>query len=68
MQEAIKRLPAKEAEDRYFRLKRALNLSLQHAYLPKEQQTKDEDDYPYLSPYVEQVKKEIAERNKWNLN
>ena len=68
MQEAIKRLPTKEAEDRHFRLKRALNLSLQQAYLPKDQQTKDVDDYAYLSPYVDQVKKEIEERNKWNLN
>lgn len=37
--EAIRRLPEKEQQLRLFRLKRALDLSVKHSLLPKEQWT-----------------------------
>ena len=37
--EAVRRLPEKEQQLRLFRLKRALDLSLKHSLLPKEQWT-----------------------------
>ena len=40
--EAIRRLPEKEQQLRLFRLKRALDLSLKHSLLPKEQWTTTE--------------------------
>ena len=41
--EAIRRLPEKEQNLRIFRLKRALDLSLKHSQLPREQWTKPEE-------------------------
>ena len=40
--EAIRRLPEKEQQLRLFRLKRAIDLSLKHSLLPKEQWTTGE--------------------------
>ena len=40
---AIKRLPAKESYDRVFRMRRAMQCSLSHQLLPKDQQTKPEE-------------------------
>ena len=37
--EAVRRLPEKEQQLRLFRLKRAIDLSLKHSLLPKEQWT-----------------------------
>ena len=42
VREAIRRLPEKEQQLRLFRLKRALDLSLKHSLLPKEQWTTPE--------------------------
>jgi len=63
---ALKRLPQKEAYDRVFRLRRAFQCSLAHQLLPKEQQTKPEEDYPYLSPIIQQVEAEAKERDDWD--
>ena len=41
--EAIRRLPQEERDLRLFRLKRALDLSLKKALLPKDQWTSDEE-------------------------
>ena len=41
--EAIRRLPEKEQNLRIFRIKRALDLSLKHSQLPREQWTKPEE-------------------------
>ncbi|TVY89719.1 Cytochrome b-c1 complex subunit [Lachnellula willkommii] len=63
---ALKRLPQKEAYDRVFRLRRAFQCSLAHQLLPKDQQTKPEEDYPYLSPIIKQIEAEAKERDDWD--
>ncbi|RFU27925.1 hypothetical protein B7463_g8421, partial [Scytalidium lignicola] len=60
--QALKRLPPKEAYDRVFRLRRAFQCSLSHQLLPKDQQTKPEEDYPYLSPIIKELEAEAKER------
>ncbi|OCL14276.1 ubiquinol-cytochrome c reductase complex 14 kDa protein [Glonium stellatum] len=59
---ALKRLPPKEAYDRVFRMRRAFQCSISHQLLPKEEQTKPEDDIPYLTPIIEEIEAEIKER------
>ncbi|KAI9712522.1 MAG: hypothetical protein M1812_006831 [Candelaria pacifica] len=62
---ALKRLPPKEAYDRVFRLRRAFQpfqASLAHQLLPKDQQTKPEEDTLYLSPIIKEIEAEIQER------
>ncbi|KAF7858699.1 uncharacterized protein EAF02_011023 [Botrytis sinoallii] len=59
---ALKRLPQKEAYDRVFRLRRAVQCSVQHQLLPKDQHTKPEDDYAYLSPIIAEIQAEAKER------
>ncbi|KAL8681524.1 MAG: hypothetical protein Q9224_000314 [Gallowayella concinna] len=59
---ALKRLPPKEAYDRVFRLRRAFQCSLSHQLLPKDQQTRPEDDYLYLTPYIKEIEAESRER------
>ncbi|KAK5660104.1 hypothetical protein OQA88_13573 [Cercophora sp. LCS_1] len=58
---ALNRLPAKEAYDRIYRLRRATQLSLQHKLLPKNEWVKPEEDKPYLEPLIAQIKAEEAE-------
>ena len=41
--EAVRRLPKNEKEDRYFRFKRALDLSMKHRILPRDQWTRPEE-------------------------
>lgn len=43
IQEALKRLSDKEMFDRTFRLRRAIQLNLNHDVLPKSEQTKPEE-------------------------
>lgn len=64
VQQAIKRLPAQVNYDRVYRMRRAVQLSLQHKLLPKDQWTKPEDDAPYLLPLIKQIEAEIKERNE----
>ncbi|KAL8737393.1 MAG: hypothetical protein Q9181_001730 [Wetmoreana brouardii] len=59
---ALKRLPPKEAYDRVFRLRRAFQCSLSHQLLPKDQQTKPEEDTLYLTPIIKEIEQEIRER------
>ncbi|KAL8695319.1 MAG: hypothetical protein Q9218_000218 [Villophora microphyllina] len=59
---ALKRLPPKEAYDRVFRLRRAFQCSLSHQLLPKDQQTKPEEDYLYLTPIIKEIEQENRER------
>uniref|UniRef100_A0A2K6UY04 Cytochrome b-c1 complex subunit 7 n=1 Tax=Saimiri boliviensis boliviensis TaxID=39432 RepID=A0A2K6UY04_SAIBB len=44
VKEAIRRLPENVYNDRMFRIKRALDLSMKHQILPKEQWTKYEEN------------------------
>ncbi|KAF4637326.1 hypothetical protein G7Y89_g736 [Cudoniella acicularis] len=60
---ALKRLPQQEAYDRVFRLRRAFQASLAHQLLPVSQQTKPEEDVPYLSPIIREIEAEARERS-----
>ncbi|XP_021118332.1 cytochrome b-c1 complex subunit 7 isoform X3 [Heterocephalus glaber] len=65
VKEAIRRLPENLYNDRMFRIKRALDLTLKHQILPKEQWTKYEEDKCYLEPYLKEVIREREEREEW---
>jgi len=66
VQKALSRLPMKEQYDRAYRLRLASQASILHKDLPKEQWVKEEDDVPYLTPYIQEVVKENEERAKWD--
>ncbi|XP_023224447.1 cytochrome b-c1 complex subunit 7-like [Centruroides sculpturatus] len=68
VKEAVRRLPAKEYHERSYRIIRAMQYSLMHRILPKEQWTKFEEDIPYLQPYIDDIKKEIKEKEEWEKN
>ncbi|KAI1420408.1 cytochrome b-c1 complex subunit 7 [Xylaria sp. FL1777] len=59
---ALQRLPPQEAYDRVHRIRRAIQCSVTHKLLPKDQWTKPEEDVPYLTPLVEQLRAEEAEK------
>jgi len=63
--ETLRRLPKEVVDDRNFRLHRALLVSAQKTYLPKEQWTQYEDDTPYLEPTLSEVQAELAEQAEW---
>ncbi|XP_066531213.1 cytochrome b-c1 complex subunit 7 isoform X2 [Hoplias malabaricus] len=65
VKEAIRRLPEPVYNDRMFRVKRALDLSMKQQILPKDQWTKLEEDVPYLTPYLKEVIRERQEREEW---
>jgi len=65
VKEALRRLPAKEADERIFRISRAIQLSANKTILPKAEWTKFEDDWRYLEPYILEVRKERKERSEW---
>lgn len=65
VKEAIRRLPENLYNDRMFRIKRALDLTMRHQILPKEQWTKYEEDKFYLEPYLKEVIRERKEREEW---
>ncbi|KAF3917519.1 Cytochrome b-c1 complex subunit 7 [Orbilia brochopaga] len=66
VQLALKRLPPKLAYDRAFRIRRALQCSMTHTILPKEEWITSDEDVPYLSPYIEEVEKEQEERKMFD--
>ncbi|UZJ52840.1 hypothetical protein CBS101457_002160 [Exobasidium rhododendri] len=66
VQKALGRLSERESYDRAFRLKQAIQLSLMHRELPKEQWLKPEQDTRYLTPLINEVKGEEAERAAWD--
>ncbi|XP_006130634.1 cytochrome b-c1 complex subunit 7 isoform X2 [Pelodiscus sinensis] len=63
---ALKRLPEKMYNERLFRIKRALDLSMKHQILPKDQWMKYEEDHKYLEPYLKEVIRERLEREEWD--
>uniref|UniRef100_A0A6B2F7H5 Cytochrome b-c1 complex subunit 7 n=1 Tax=Bothriechis nigroviridis TaxID=88079 RepID=A0A6B2F7H5_BOTNI len=65
VKEAIKRLPQDVYYERIFRIKRAVQLSLTHDILPKDQWTKYEEDKPYLWPHVVEVIRERSEKKEF---
>merc|ERR550514_935714 len=64
--EALRRMPQDYSDERYFRLKRAMNLSMQYKYLPADQCVTSETDKRELIPVIKQVRKELAERQAWD--
>ena len=66
VREAISRLPQEEQDLRLFRLKRAMQLSTAHKHLPKDQWTTDESERAYLSPVLEQVQRELKEKEEFD--
>ncbi|RKP26193.1 cytochrome b-c1 complex subunit 7 [Syncephalis pseudoplumigaleata] len=66
VQEAIRRLPEEEQLARAYRFRRAFQLSLQHTELPKSEWTKPEEDIRYLTPFIEQVQREVDERKAFD--
>uniref|UniRef100_A0A5F9D4Z5 Cytochrome b-c1 complex subunit 7 n=1 Tax=Oryctolagus cuniculus TaxID=9986 RepID=A0A5F9D4Z5_RABIT len=62
VKEAIRRLPENLYKDSMFHIKRALDLTMRHQILPKEQWTKYEEDKFYLEPYLKEVNWERKER------
>ncbi|KAF1940164.1 hypothetical protein EJ02DRAFT_435769 [Clathrospora elynae] len=62
VQTALKRLRPQEAYDRVFRLRRAVQLSMSHQLLPKEEWVKPEEDVPYLQVMITDIEAEMAER------
>ncbi|TEA35600.1 hypothetical protein DBR06_SOUSAS21710028, partial [Sousa chinensis] len=65
VEEAIRRLPENLYDDRVFRIKRALDLTMRQQILPKEQWTKYEEDKFYLEPHLKEVIQERKEREEW---
>ncbi|CAK6949421.1 cytochrome b-c1 complex subunit 7 [Scomber scombrus] len=65
VKEALKRLPEHMYNDRMFRMKRAMDLSMKMQILPKDQWTKYEEEVNYLTPYLEEVIRERKEREEW---
>eukprot|EP00270_Netrium_digitus_P012023 TRINITY_DN386_c0_g1_i2.p1 TRINITY_DN386_c0_g1~~TRINITY_DN386_c0_g1_i2.p1 ORF type:complete len:138 (-),score=22.73 TRINITY_DN386_c0_g1_i2:423-800(-) len=61
--EALKRLPQAEVDARNQRLKRAMDLSMKHAMLPKELQAKQIPYEFYLQDQLAQIKAEREERS-----
>lgn len=66
--EAVRRLPADVYDARRARIDRAFHLSFNKAILPKAQWTKYEEDIKYLEPYLEEVKREFAEKKAYKHN
>ncbi|XP_010771282.1 cytochrome b-c1 complex subunit 7 [Notothenia coriiceps] len=66
--EALRRIPENQYNDRVFRVKRAMDLSMKQQVLPKEQWTKFEEDVQYLSPYLKEVVQERKEKEEWMKN
>ncbi|KAG7500771.1 cytochrome b-c1 complex subunit 7 [Solea senegalensis] len=65
VQEALRRLPENVYNDRMFRIKRAMDLTMKQQILPKDQWTKYEEDHPYLTPYLNEVIHERKEKEEW---
>ncbi|MEQ2244533.1 Transcription termination factor 3, mitochondrial, partial [Ilyodon furcidens] len=65
VKEALRRLPENVSNDRTFRIKRALDLSMKQQILPKDQWTKYEEEVNYLTPYLKEVIRERKEREEW---
>merc|ERR1712142_143227 len=54
---AVARLPEEAALERIFRCRRAMDLSLKHQILPREEWTSDEEDVPYLATLLSRPRK-----------
>uniref|UniRef100_UPI00359020DF cytochrome b-c1 complex subunit 7 n=1 Tax=Myxine glutinosa TaxID=7769 RepID=UPI00359020DF len=68
VREAIRRLPEKAYNERTYRMKVALDLSMKHRILPESQWIKYEEDVGYLQPYIHEVERELKEKAEWEKN
>ncbi|XP_055327656.1 cytochrome b-c1 complex subunit 7-like [Paramacrobiotus metropolitanus] len=67
VREAVRRLPAELFDARAHRLHRAIQLSRNKIVLPEQLWTKyDDPGHHYLTPYLNEVIAEKAERAAWN--
>ncbi|KAJ3407853.1 Cytochrome b-c1 complex subunit 7 [Chytridiales sp. JEL 0842] len=66
IQEALRRLPPRETQDRIFRFRRAIQLSSQQTVLEPVEWTKPEEDIPYLRPIIDQVESEVASQEAFD--
>ncbi|KAL3896419.1 MAG: hypothetical protein SGCHY_004084 [Lobulomycetales sp.] len=67
VQEAIRRLPPREYQDRIYRHRRALIASAHQDVLPSEQWTTEESDLPYMRDLMKQIEAEIATKQNFDL-
>jgi ubiquinol-cytochrome c reductase subunit 7 len=62
VKEALRRCSPQEVDDRNARLKRAMDLSMKHAYLSKELQEQQTPFKQYITPHLLEVEAEQNER------
>uniref|UniRef100_A0A8C5XUF8 Cytochrome b-c1 complex subunit 7 n=1 Tax=Microcebus murinus TaxID=30608 RepID=A0A8C5XUF8_MICMU len=62
VKEVIRRFPENFCNDRMFRIKSTLDLTMRQQILPREQWTEYEEDKFYLEPYLKEVIHERKER------
>merc|ERR1711997_218814 len=71
VKEAISRLPPQMQDERSFRIQKALQCCIVKEVLPKDQWSTWEEHKEkgcYLQPYIDEVIKEIEEKEAWNKN
>ncbi|KAF9920628.1 Cytochrome b-c1 complex subunit 7 [Linnemannia zychae] len=66
IREAVNRLPDNEGYERVYRMKQAFQYSLSHTIATKETSLKPEDDIRYLTPIIDEVAAEFAEKADFN--
>ncbi|KAJ3205216.1 Cytochrome b-c1 complex subunit 7 [Entophlyctis luteolus] len=65
--EALRRLSPAETQERLFRFKRALALSVTQSQLEEKDQISAAEDTPYLRPLLEIVEAEVATKENFDL-
>ncbi|KAF9982797.1 Cytochrome b-c1 complex subunit 7 [Modicella reniformis] len=66
IREAINRLPEEELYGRAFRMKTACQYSLSHTIATGDKVLKPEEDVRYLTPVIDEVASEFAEKEDFN--
>ncbi|KAF9135458.1 Cytochrome b-c1 complex subunit 7 [Mortierella sp. GBA39] len=66
IREAVNRLPDNEGYERVYRMKVAFQYSLSHTIATKENAIKPEEDIRYLTPVIDEVAAEFAEKADFN--
>ncbi|KAI8610024.1 cytochrome b-c1 complex subunit 7 [Chytriomyces sp. MP71] len=67
VQEALRRLPPSEVQERLFRYRRAYSLSIVQQELEAKDQMSAAEDTPYLRPLLDLVEAEIATKENFDL-
>ncbi|KAJ3136737.1 Cytochrome b-c1 complex subunit 7 [Physocladia obscura] len=67
VQEAVRRLPPAEQQERLFRYRRAYQLSTIQSLLEPADQLPTSQDTPYLTPLIELVEAEVATKENFDL-